>query len=55
MSEGEEKTFTARVQSGYRIQIPEPLRQIMAIHEGDIVEVKIRKAQRKEEPKTGET
>ncbi len=44
----EAKTFVTRVQSGYRVQIPEPLRAVMDIHEGDLVEVILRKLQPKE-------
>jgi bifunctional DNA-binding transcriptional regulator/antitoxin component of YhaV-PrlF toxin-antitoxin module len=40
----EEKSFVARVQAGYRIQIPDPLRILMGINEGDLVEIKIKKA-----------
>jgi bifunctional DNA-binding transcriptional regulator/antitoxin component of YhaV-PrlF toxin-antitoxin module len=57
MSEGgEEKSFVARVQKEFRIQIPEALRFIMAIAEGDYVEVKIRKVKPpvKEAEKGGE-
>jgi bifunctional DNA-binding transcriptional regulator/antitoxin component of YhaV-PrlF toxin-antitoxin module len=43
MSE-ESKTFVARVQKEFRIQIPEPLRVVLGISEGDLVEVSIRKA-----------
>ncbi len=44
----EAKTFVTRVQTGYRIQIPEPLRAVMGINEGDVVEVTIRKLKEKE-------
>jgi len=47
----EEKSFVARVQIGYRVQIPEPVRSILDIKEGDIVEVRIRKAK----PPAGES
>jgi bifunctional DNA-binding transcriptional regulator/antitoxin component of YhaV-PrlF toxin-antitoxin module len=45
MSEkGEEsKSFVARVQKEFRIQIPEPLRVVLGIIEGDLVEVSLRK------------
>jgi len=44
----EAKTFVTRVQAGYRVQIPEPLRAVMDIHEGDVLEVTIRKLKEKE-------
>jgi len=46
MSEkGEEsKTFIARVQREFRVQIPEPLRTVLGIQEGDLVEISIKKA-----------
>ena len=44
----EAKTFVTRVQSGYRVQIPEPLRAVMGISEGDVVEVTIRKLKERE-------
>jgi bifunctional DNA-binding transcriptional regulator/antitoxin component of YhaV-PrlF toxin-antitoxin module len=44
MSEGEEKSFVARVQKEFRVQIPDALRILMGINEGDLVEVKIKKA-----------
>jgi len=43
MSENGEKTFIGKVQKGYRIQIPEAIRELLNIHEGDIIEVKIKK------------
>jgi AbrB family looped-hinge helix DNA binding protein len=51
MSQEEEKSFVARVQKEFRIQIPEPLRTLMGINEGDLVEVKIRKAKPSTEEK----
>jgi len=49
--EQEPKTFIARVQVGYRIQIPEPVRELLDIKEEDIVEVSIRKLkEEKKEP-----
>jgi bifunctional DNA-binding transcriptional regulator/antitoxin component of YhaV-PrlF toxin-antitoxin module len=57
MSEsGEEKNFVARVQKEFRIQIPEALRFIMGIVEGDYLEVKIKKVKppAKEVEKSGE-
>jgi AbrB family looped-hinge helix DNA binding protein len=52
MSEGEEKSFAAKVQKEYRIQIPEALRILMGLNEGDLVEVKIKKAKLPPEEKT---
>jgi bifunctional DNA-binding transcriptional regulator/antitoxin component of YhaV-PrlF toxin-antitoxin module len=54
MSEGEEKSFVARVQKEYRVQIPDPLRILMGLNEGDLVEVKIKKAKPPPEEKTEE-
>jgi bifunctional DNA-binding transcriptional regulator/antitoxin component of YhaV-PrlF toxin-antitoxin module len=49
----EAKTFIAKVQEGYRVQIPEPLRIVMNITPGDIVEVTVKKVMPKpEEEKT---
>jgi len=48
------KTFVARVQVGYRIQIPEPLRIVMDIKEEDLVEIIIRKLEPKPEEKEKE-
>ncbi|MEM2291660.1 MAG: hypothetical protein QXX41_00120 [Nitrososphaerota archaeon] len=54
--DGEEKSFVARVQKEYRIQIPDPLRIVMGINEGDYVEIKIKKAKPpREEEKSGES
>jgi bifunctional DNA-binding transcriptional regulator/antitoxin component of YhaV-PrlF toxin-antitoxin module len=39
----EAKTFTAHVQVGYRIQIPEAIRVVLGINEGDFVDVTIKK------------
>jgi AbrB family looped-hinge helix DNA binding protein len=55
MSEGEEKTFAAKVQKEYRIQIPEALRILMGINEGDLVEIRIRKAKPPPEEKPEKT
>ncbi len=49
----EAKTFVTRVQSGYRVQIPEPLRAVMGISEGDVLEVTIRKLKEKVEEAHG--
>jgi bifunctional DNA-binding transcriptional regulator/antitoxin component of YhaV-PrlF toxin-antitoxin module len=43
------KTFTSRVQVGNRIQIPDPLRDVMNIKEGDFLEVTIKKVSPKPE------
>jgi len=43
------KTFTSRVQVGNRIQIPDPLREVMDIKEGDFLEVTIKKVTPKPE------
>lgn len=43
MSEAGEKSFIARVQKGFRVQIPEVVRELLNIREGDIVEVRVRK------------
>jgi len=40
----ESKSFVARVQKEFRIQIPEPLRVVLGIIEGDLVEVSLKKA-----------
>jgi len=39
----ETKTFTAQVQVGYRVQIPEAIRIVLGINEGDFVDVTIKK------------
>jgi bifunctional DNA-binding transcriptional regulator/antitoxin component of YhaV-PrlF toxin-antitoxin module len=48
-SEKESKTFVARVQVGDRIQIPEPVKIVMLLKEGDFVEVTVRKLPKPEE------
>jgi len=39
------KNFTAQVQVGGRIQIPEPLRIVLDINDGDIVEMTVKKVE----------
>jgi bifunctional DNA-binding transcriptional regulator/antitoxin component of YhaV-PrlF toxin-antitoxin module len=39
----EVKTFTAQVQVGFRVQIPEAVRIVLGISEGDFVDVTIKK------------
>ena len=48
-SEKETKTFVARVQVGDRIQIPDPVKAVMDLKEGDYVEVTLRKLPKPEE------
>jgi bifunctional DNA-binding transcriptional regulator/antitoxin component of YhaV-PrlF toxin-antitoxin module len=48
-SEKEAKTFVARVQVGDRIQIPDPVKTVMDLKEGDYVEVTVRKLPKPEE------
>lgn len=43
------KPFTAQVQVGGRVQIPEPLRIVWGINDGDFVEMTVKKV---EPPKT---
>ncbi|MEM1551555.1 MAG: hypothetical protein QXH03_02660 [Candidatus Bathyarchaeia archaeon] len=50
MSGSEPKTFVARVQVGDRIQIPEPVKTVMQIKEGDFLEVTIRKLPSPKDP-----
>jgi bifunctional DNA-binding transcriptional regulator/antitoxin component of YhaV-PrlF toxin-antitoxin module len=47
----EAKTFMARVQVGFRVQIPEALRIVLGIKEDDYVEVSIKKVMPKPEEK----
>jgi AbrB family looped-hinge helix DNA binding protein len=54
MSGEETKTFVVRVQKEGRIQIPEPVRTVMGLSEGDIVEVTIRKLREEKKVEGGE-
>jgi bifunctional DNA-binding transcriptional regulator/antitoxin component of YhaV-PrlF toxin-antitoxin module len=47
----EAKTFTAQVQVGFRVQIPEAVRIVLGINEGDFVDVTIKKVAPKVEEK----
>jgi bifunctional DNA-binding transcriptional regulator/antitoxin component of YhaV-PrlF toxin-antitoxin module len=53
-AEKETKTFVARVQVGDRIQIPEPVKVVMNIKEGDYVQVTISKIEPAKEKREGE-
>ena len=48
-TEKETKMFVARVQVGDRIQIPDPVKAVMDLKEGDYVEVTVRKLPKPEE------
>jgi bifunctional DNA-binding transcriptional regulator/antitoxin component of YhaV-PrlF toxin-antitoxin module len=50
----EVKTFTAQVQVGFRVQIPEAVRIVLGINEGDFVDVTIKKVAPKVEEKREE-
>ncbi|MEM1865978.1 MAG: AbrB/MazE/SpoVT family DNA-binding domain-containing protein [Ignisphaera sp.] len=47
MEEEWSSTFTAKVETKYRIWIPRVIRQMLDLNEGDIVEVKIRVVKRR--------
>jgi len=50
----EVKSFVVRVQKEGRIQIPEPVRAVMGLSEGDIVEVTIKKLKEEKRIESGE-
>jgi AbrB family looped-hinge helix DNA binding protein len=43
MAEEWSPTFAARVEAKYRVVIPPVVRRMLDLHEGDVVEVKVRK------------
>jgi len=48
MSNEETSTFRAKIISGHRITIPEPVIESMGLDRDDILEVKIRKVDKKD-------